>query len=60
MADKADRYPYVNTIGGLSKALLQFRNSFPTAVDAKTLQKLNIAPNPHERRAARPDGMKGQ
>ena len=45
MVDKAHRHPYANTIGGLSKTLLQFRNSFPPAVDAKTLQKLSIAPN---------------
>ena len=44
MADKR-RHPYVNTIGGLSKAIQHFRNSFPLTVDASTLQKLAIAPN---------------
>ena len=41
----ADKHPYVNTIGGLSKAIKQFRNAFPTTVNANTLKKLGIAPN---------------
>ena len=39
------KHPYVNTIGGLSKAIEQFRDAFPPTVNASTLQKLGIAPN---------------
>lgn len=39
------KHPYVNTIGGLSKAIQHFRNAFPPTVNASTLQKLSIAPN---------------
>ena len=41
----ANKHPYVNSIGGLSKTIQQFRSSFPTVVDAATLQKLGFAPN---------------
>lgn len=39
----ADKHPYANTIGGLSKAIEHFRNAFPPTVNANTLQKLGIA-----------------
>lgn len=41
----ADKHPYVNTIRGLSKAIEQFRDAFPSTVNASTLQKPGIAPN---------------
>ena len=41
----ADKHPYVSTIGGLSKAITQFRSTFPATVNANTLKSLGIAPN---------------
>jgi hypothetical protein len=39
------KHPYVVGAGGLTKAVAQFRKSFPTQVTAATLKKLGIAPN---------------
>ena len=41
----ADKHPYVNSPGGLSKAISHFRNTFPSTVNAATLKQLGIAPN---------------
>jgi len=37
-------HPYTSSQGSLVKAFEQFRKSFPTTVDAATLQKFSIAP----------------
>ncbi len=39
------KHPYTSGIGGLVKAVNHLRKSFPAEVNAKTLQKLGIAPN---------------
>jgi hypothetical protein len=39
------KHPYVVGAGGLTKAVAQFRKSFPAEVTAATLKKLGIAPN---------------
>lgn len=41
----ADKHPYVTSPGGLTKAINHFRNSFPSTVNSKTLEKLGFAPN---------------
>jgi Family of unknown function (DUF5343) len=41
----ADKHPYAPGTGGLTQAVSQFRNMFPTQVTAETLRKLSIAPN---------------
>ncbi|MCD1268544.1 hypothetical protein B5M43_006705 [Microbacterium sp. MEC084] len=40
----ANTYPYISSIGGLVKAVEQFRRSFPNAVDAAYLKRMKIAP----------------
>lgn len=40
----ADKHPYVHGPGALVQVVTQFRKSFPTAVNASTLQKLGFAP----------------
>jgi hypothetical protein len=40
----AERHPYSPTPGGISAAITQFRNSFPTTINAETLRQLAIAP----------------
>lgn len=42
MAQKA--YPYISSVGSIGAAITQFRKSFPSRVNAETLQKLAIAP----------------
>lgn len=41
----ADKHPYVSGGGILTQVINQFRSSFPTVVNAATLQKLGLAPN---------------
>jgi hypothetical protein len=40
----AERHPYSPGPGGITSAVTQFRNSFPTTVNAETLKQLGIAP----------------
>lgn len=40
----AERHPYSPTPGGITAAITQFRNSFPSTVNAETLRQLAIAP----------------
>lgn len=40
----AERHPYSPSPGGITAAITQFRNSFPTTVNAETLRQLAIAP----------------
>jgi len=40
----AERHPYSPSPGGITAAISQFRNSFPTTVNAETLRSLAIAP----------------
>ncbi|HKN76401.1 MAG TPA: DUF5343 domain-containing protein [Candidatus Acidoferrum sp.] len=40
----AERHPYSPGPGGITAAITQFRNSFPTTVNAETLKQLAIAP----------------
>lgn len=41
----ADKHPYMSGSGGVRQAVAQLRKSFPAAVSAETLKKLEIAPN---------------
>ncbi len=41
----AEKHPYISGSGGIAAAISQFRNSFPTKVNAETLKKLGIASN---------------
>jgi hypothetical protein len=40
----AEKHPYSPGPGGIREAIIQFRNSFPTTVNAETLRSLAIAP----------------
>lgn len=41
----ADKHPYMSGSGGVRQAVAHLRKSFPAAVSAETLKKLQIAPN---------------
>jgi len=40
----AEKHPYAPAPGGITSAIVQFRKSFPTTVNAETLKQLAIAP----------------